>query len=205
MRTFRNRIAAATLAACALMVAACGPIASNPIALQYTPRNFLNPAAGAEGVAVRIVVNDRRTGRSLGNVEDHSGTPIAPIFATGNIADTLAHAISDGLATRGFNVVANAPVFVTVDLKHFDCQFQSSMLAASASARMVIDVTVARAGGPPVFSQRFSGSGTSTGFETASSENAKPALDRALSSAVNQVIVDPGFIAALESASRAPA
>jgi uncharacterized lipoprotein YajG len=202
----RYRITVAALAVCAMMAAACAPIGTNPIALEYTPANFLTPAPGAEGVAVQILVNDNRTDKSrLGNVEDSTGAPIAPILATSSVTDTLEQAIASGLATRGFNVIASAPVTIAVDIRQFDCQFQHGTLSGSASAQMAIDVQVARTGGKPLYSQRFTGAGSSSGFESASSDNAKPALDRALSAAVNQLINDPGFIGALDRASRAPA
>ncbi|HVA79199.1 MAG TPA: YajG family lipoprotein [Candidatus Binataceae bacterium] len=198
-----HRAAIAALAVCALAVSACAPVSSNPVTLEYTPPNFLTPAPGAEGVAIRIVVDDLRSDKTrLGDVLDNSGATIAPILAAGSVTDTIAQAIASGLGTRGFNVTPAAPAVVRVDLTRFDCTFQSGMLSGSASARMTMNVQVIAPDGKPVYAAAFSGEGDNGGFEDSSSDNAKPALDRALNDAVNRLIGDPGFVAALERASR---
>jgi uncharacterized lipoprotein YajG len=205
MTTRLRRAATAALAACALIAAACAPVSSNPVALEYTPPNFLTPAPGAEGVAIRVVVDDLRPDKSrLGEVQDSSGAAIAPILATGSVTDTIAQAISSGLGTRGFNIMPASPAIVRVAVTQFNCAFESGMLSGSATARMTINVQVFAHGGKQIYEKTFSGQGANGGFEVSSSENAKPALDRALSDTVNRLIGDPGFVAALERASRVP-
>ncbi|HUY26921.1 MAG TPA: YajG family lipoprotein [Candidatus Binataceae bacterium] len=188
----------------AVMGAACAAVSSNPITLEYTAPDFLNPAQGAEGVTLRVVVYDARADRSsLGNLQDSTGAVIGPITTTSSVTDTIAQAAASGLATRGFNVTATGPVIVRIDLARFDNQFEATTLGRSASARMVINVQVIGAGGKQIYAKTYSADGHNANFQSASGDNAKPALDRALSGAVNVLVTDPDFIAALERAARA--
>jgi len=198
----RRRMAIMILVA--VVGAACSAVSSNPITLEYTAPDFLNPAQGAEGVTVRVVVYDARADRSsLGNLQDSGGAAIGPITTTSDLTGTIAQATASSLATRGFNVTATGPVVVRIDLVRFDNQFVATTFGESASARMVINVQVIEAGGKQIYAKTYSAQGRNANFQSASSDNAKPALDRALSDAVNALVTDPDFIAALDRAARA--
>jgi len=168
------------------------------IPLTYTAQANVAKVAGADRVAVTVVVLDQRLDKtSVGVKKNGYGMEMAPIIATNDVAVLLTDAIATELADRGFNPGASNVVSVVAELNTFRNDFKNGFWAGDAVADVVMNVIVKNEAGIVVYSKLVQGQGINPNIQIASGENAKVALDSALKDAMNKLFSDQDFIDAL--------
>jgi uncharacterized lipoprotein YajG len=196
--------AIALLAGCAVIVAAgCSSAASSStITLTYTQPAFLTPAQHAEGVGVRILVQDERADKSkVGDVVGGSGVAEAPITSTNAVTDVVHSAVRAGLETRGFNVGTGA-IVMRIGITRFTTLYNSGLLGGASDTYVELSVQVAAADGKMIFQKSYTGRGQQQGMRMSSGRGAAEALDDALDQAVTTMLTDGRLMDALIAAAQ---
>ncbi len=190
------------LAGCAALAAAgCSSAASSStITLTYTQPAFLTPAQHAEGVGVRVVVQDERADKSkVGDVVGGSGVAQAPITSTNNVTDVVHSALRAGLETRGFNV-GSGSVTMRIGIARFTTLYEAGLLGGASDTYVELNVQVVTAGGKTIFQSTYTGRGKTPGMRMSSGRGAAEALDDALDQAVTTMLTDSRLMDALVAA-----
>jgi uncharacterized lipoprotein YajG len=177
----------------------------------YQPQQWARRVNGADQVTVRVVVHDLRRDRARVSVKKNGyGMEMAPIVSAMDVAGFIRSNVALELARRGFTVVEQTGLVINVDLRKYFNDFKIGFMSGDATAEVIFDVTAFRAGpdgdGPPIFLGHFEGAGENNGIQLCSGENAKVALDAALTDAMRLMFSDRRFVAALmQTAAPAPA
>ncbi len=190
-----------TFGACALT--------TDTIVPGYQPQQWARKVNGAEQVALRVVVRDMRRDHARVSVKKNGyGMEMAPIVSAMDVAGFIRANVALELARRGFTVVDQAALIVNVDLRKYFNDFKIGFLSGDATAEVIFDVTAFQTGpggeGPPIFLGHFEGAGENNGIQLCSGENAKVALDAALTDAMRLMFSDRRFFAALMQTGTAP-
>jgi uncharacterized lipoprotein YajG len=194
--------AAAIFGACAALIASgCSSAASSStVTLTYTPPVFVTPAQRAEGVGVRVAVQDERADRSkVGDVVGDSGTAETPITSTNNVTDVIGSAVRSGLETRGFNV-GTGTVAMRIGIMRFTTLYKPGLLGGASDTYVELQVQVSSAEGKTVFRNTYSGRGRQPGVRVSSGRGAAAALDAALDQAITAMLTDGNLMDALVAA-----
>ena len=183
-----------TFGACALT--------TDTIVPGYQPQPWARKIGGAEQVAVRVAVRDMRRDRARVSVKKNGyGMEMAPIVSAMDVAGFIRANVALELARRGFPVVEQTGLVVNVDLRKYFNDFKIGFMSGDATAEVIFDVTAYQTGpsgdGPPLFLGHFEGSGENSGIQLCSGDNAKVALDAALTDAMRLMFSDRRFFAAL--------
>jgi uncharacterized lipoprotein YajG len=185
----------------ALSGAGCSSAASSSnITLTYTQPAFLTPAQHAEGVGVRVVVQDERADKTkVGDVVGESGTAEAPITSTNAVTDVVRSAVRAGLETRGFNV-GTGRVAMRIGIARFTTLYQSGLLGGASDTYVELNVQIATADGKTIYRNSYTGRGKPQGMQMSSGRGAAEALDDALDQAVTTMLTDSRLMGALVAA-----
>jgi uncharacterized lipoprotein YajG len=192
-RTFLVIALAAMLPACALMTESID-VPYQPDAAQVAPV----PGAAAEIVAVdasdaRASYRDRVSTKKNGY-----GMEMAAITASNDIPATVADAIKGQLSARGFKI-GGGGADVSVEVLKFYNDFKNGFFSGDAVADVALNVKVLRPDKTIAYAKFYDASGTEPNIQLASGSNARLALIAALRNAINSVVSDPEFIAAVLS------
>jgi uncharacterized lipoprotein YajG len=203
-RSFRRAAlgAIALLAGCAALAAAgCSSAASSStVTLAYTQPAFLTPAQHAEGVGVRVVVQDERADKTkVGDVVGGSGVAESPITSTNDVTEVVHSAVRSGLETRGFNV-GTGSVAMRIAIRRFTTLYQAGLLGGASDTYVELSVQVASASGKTIFQKSYTGSGQQPGMQMSSGRGAAEALDDALDQAITTMLTDSNLMNALVAA-----
>jgi uncharacterized lipoprotein YajG len=197
--------AIALLAGCAATAAVGCSSAASPstITLTYTQPAFLTPTQHAEGVGVRVVVQDERADKTkVGDVVAASGAAQAPITSTNSVTDVVHSALREGLETRGFNV-GTGSVTMRIGIARFTTLYNSGLLGGASDTYVELNVQVVTADGKTIFQKSYTGRGQPAGMQMSSGRGAAEALDDALDQAVTTMLSDAGLTDALIAAAEA--
>lgn len=176
-----------------LLLAACG---GPPTVLTYTAPAGLQRQAGP-AVAVSAV-DERGDGPDwLGAIRGGFGNPVRTLRGDRPVADSITRAFQAGLEARGLAATpgAAAPATLAITIHKFNAN-----LYLSREATADFTATLAGAGGAPLWSERSRtelSEVTLAGGILADPKDLEAMLDRALSQAVDKVLDNPGFQAAL--------
>jgi uncharacterized lipoprotein YajG len=120
---------------------------------------------------------------------------MAPILASNDVAAVIKKAIDAELTARGFKSGGGAAK-VTVALQTFVNDFKMGFTQVDAHSDLTMTAVVKRPDGSVLYTRRVTADGTNQSL-VATGDTAKVALESALRSAVDQLVNDPGFIAAI--------
>jgi uncharacterized lipoprotein YajG len=190
-----------TFGACALT--------TDTIVPGYQPQQWARRVNGAQQVAVRVAVRDMRRDRMRVSVKKNGyGMEMAPIVSAMDVAGFIRANVALELARRGFTVVEQTGLVINIDLRKYFNDFKIGFLSGDATAEVIFDVTAFQLGpdgeGPPLFIGHFEGAGENNGIQLCSGENAKVALDAALTDAMRLMFSDRRFFAALMQTAAPP-
>ncbi len=173
--------------AAAALAAGCASVYPSRVELEYLPSQFYNPVVGAAGVAVRVEVRDQRSDQiDVGQTLDSNGKESAPITIKNDVDYVLQKSMEKALAMRGFDIAANAPVSVNLELSQFYTTFQPNWHAGVAHATLVMNAQIVARDGAVTFYQTVSGEG-GRNDQNLTGDNRAAGLDQALSRAVNNL------------------
>jgi uncharacterized lipoprotein YajG len=202
---FAPHAAALILIACAALGAwGCSSQAdSSTVTLNYTQPSFLTPVEHADGVGVRIVVQDDRADKSkVGDLTGDSGATAGPITSTGDITKLVRSAVRQGLETRGFSV-GTGQVALRIAITRFSTLYNPGLMGGASDTYVELNVQVVAAGGKAVFQHTYMANAEQQGFKMSSRRGAAEALDDALDQAVTSLLTDDLLLNAIVAAASA--
>ena len=201
LRTMVAVVAAGTLSACALV--------EDKVPVDYVSAGVpeTGALAGAADVAIVLTATDQRTvfADRIGTKKNVYGMEMARIVATNDVVELVRGSLERELRALGFRTEAGG-VPVGIELQNFYNDFRTGFWSGDAVAEVAFVLKVRDASGALLFSQLYSATGIEEKIQIASGENAKAALQKALTGAIKAAIDDPQLRQALLSArSRPPA
>lgn len=192
-RTFLVIAMAAMLSACALT--------TDSIDVPYQPDAAqAAPVPGAAAALVAIDATDARTSYRdrVSTKKNGYGMEMAAITASNDIPSTVADAIKGQLSARGFKIGAGG-ADISVEVLKFYNDFKMGFFSGDAVADVALNVKVLRPDKTIAYAKYYDAAGTEPNIQLASGSNARLALIAAFRNAVNSVVSDPEFIAAVLS------
>ncbi|HEY4394278.1 MAG TPA: YajG family lipoprotein [Polyangia bacterium] len=194
----------------ALSIGGCA-LTEDTVMLTYQPRAPAQRLSEAPAVTVSVVVRDDRRGNERDRVsckKNGYGMEMAAIRSVNDVPGLVKGSIQTELARRGFRSGPDG-VTVVVELRRLYNDFHPGFFSGDATAEADLEVSVfaprVTEGSPPVFEGRAEGEGKTENVQLSSGDNAKPALENALSEAVWRLFNNRRFVAAILSAGAAPA
>ncbi len=158
------------------------------------------PTPGAEDVLVTLNAQDRRVQLAdrVSTKKNGYGMEMARIVSTNNVVDLVRTSVEREFTAQGFRV-GSGGVPVTIELQNFYNNFEVGLVTGTASADVSFGLRVRDAAGAQLYARNYSGSGRIDDVMLMSGDNAKAALQKALSAAVKQVADDTALQQALLS------
>jgi uncharacterized lipoprotein YajG len=188
-------VAALSMGGCALT--------EDTVKLSYQPRGPAQRLDEAQEVTVVVVVRDERRSNERDRVsckKNGYGMEMAAIRSANDVPGLVKGSIQTELGRRGFKAGPSG-VTVVVELRRLYSDFHPGFFSGDATADADLEVSVfapgATEGTPPLFAGRAEGAGSNQNIQLSSGENAKPALEGALSEAVWNLFNNQRFVAAL--------
>jgi uncharacterized lipoprotein len=178
-------------------------LTEDTVRLAYRPRVAAQPLNKAENVSVAVVMRDERRAIERDRVSckrNGYGMEMAAIRSENDVPDLVRTSIYTELTRRGFRP-GSGGVTVVVEVRRLYNDFKTGFFAGDAVAEADLEVSVLAPGateaGPALFRGRANGAGQNPNVQLTSGENAKVALENALSEAVWRLFNNPRFISAL--------
>lgn len=191
--------------ACIGLLAALGACALTPdkIDLQYQSTAQTAVVPEASGIVVQVTASEGRQA-DLGKVsakKNAYGMEMAPITTGQSLPDLVRSAVEQELRREGFQI-GRGPVLVHLELEKFHNDFKSGFWTGDAVAEITVMAEIKSANGRILYARSVTGTGEEKDILLAVGENAKAALDRALSSCIARLVGDPNFTQAILTAGR---
>lgn len=153
---------------------------------------------GAADVAIVLTAIDQRSayGDRISTKRNGYGMEMARILATNDVVELVRGSLERELTALGFRTGA-VGLPVRVELRNFYNNFKVGFFSGDAEAEVAFVLKVTDPPGALLFSHFYSGTGTEAKIQLASGENAKAALQKALTAAIKAAIEDPALRQAL--------
>ena len=169
------------------------------IDLAYQPQQGVVEMPKASQVMVAVKVTDERQDKSrVGSKTNGYGAELAAIQTNEDVTVTVQHAIEQELHARGFQSGTNATVNIDVDMtkfyNKFDVGFSSATPISDLNMRLVVK---AKAGSVLYVKELETHVVMEKRAMLTGGNNARIALDKAFSNAMQTLFDDKAFIAAL--------
>ena len=190
-------IAAGLLSACALT--------EDKVPVDYIPNEGVTQVVGAEAISLTVTSADKRTqfADRISTKKNMYGMEMARIVAANDVVEVVRGGVERELKAQGF-AVGPGNASITVELQNFYNNFRVGFATGGAVADVALAVKVRNAGGALVYSQTYDASLSNDVF-MASGENAKAALEKALTTATRKIVDDKALQEALLATRPAPA
>ncbi len=171
-------------------------LTTDRVRLEYQPIRSAQTVNGADGITVFVTVNDLRADKTRVSCKKNGfGMEMAPIIAEEDPAVTIKRAIESEFIARGFKIGADALVLINSDITRFWNDHKTGFFAGDAVADLNMTVVVKTGSGEKIlFTKQIAAQGTETNTQLASGNNAKRALDKALSNGIGQLFEDQIFL-----------
>jgi uncharacterized lipoprotein YajG len=143
-----------------------------------------------------LVTDNRRDGKQVSCKKGNYGVELASIKLRGNLADAIENAIAAELNQFGYGVGEGDPV-IEVEIQRFYNDFKRGFVKSRGVAELFLGVHVKKMDGAIVYSKNIIGLGENGNVWIQSGENAKIALESALTDAIHKLIKDQYFRQAL--------
>lgn len=186
----------AWLLAPVLLLSACAP--KPAVRLDYAPQQGVSALPGAGKGAVTLAGTDARAVKNrISARRNPLGIETAAIPAQNDVLQFVLDAVAAELKNRGFQV-ADGPTRVTVTLKKLYNTFGVGVFSTTTLGEADFSIEVKGAAGRS-YSAEVKGEQRLKGIMRFSGENAKQAVEAALTQALATLFEDKAFIAALLS------
>lgn len=197
MRTAVAVVAAGLLSACA--------ITEDKVPVDYMANTGVMPVTGAQAISLTVTGADRRAQYvdRISTKKNGYGMEMARIVATNDVVEVVRGGVERELKAQGF-AIGPGSVSITVELQNFYNNFRLGLANGIAVADVALAVKVRNASGALVYSQTYDATASNDVF-LASGENAKAALQKALTIATRKIVDDRALQEALLATRPAPA
>jgi len=168
---------------------------TDEIDLVYEPRGGREQLAGAGDVPVQIyVVDNRPVQTDVGKINGKRGE----IISNQEVSEFIGSAIRKELTARGF--ASGDKVLISGDIKTLYNRFEVGFWSGDSHADFVFEIKVEQPKGTIHYARTFQTAGLEPNIQVMRGHNAKAALEQAVSKGINELFLDPKFIAALYKA-----
>jgi len=152
---------------------------------------------GAQNIHVTVTSSDARTENRarIGAQINGYGMEMAAIRSQVEVTEIVRDAIAAELRQRGYQV-SETGARVNAEVTTFYNDFSTGLLAGKSKADVALTVTVTDKSGVEVYRRAITGEAERT-VQLANGGNAATTLSQALSKALEQLMSDPAFVAAL--------
>lgn len=188
-------VAAGGLPGCALV--------TDTVDVRYQSAVAAAPVPGAERAVVQVATTEGRSGRpdQISSKKNGYGMEMAAILSSRLPTDLVRDAITEELRKEGFRIGQGA-VTVSAEVTKFSNDFKTGFFSADAAGEVTLGIQVRSAAGQILYSRTVTGEGLVTGVQLMGGNNAKDAVEKALSAAVARLVSDQAFTRALLDAGR---
>ncbi len=171
------------------------------IDIPYEPVAKAAPVSGASSSTVSVNTTDGRTTYRdrVGTKKNGYGMEMAAIVPAVSPPESLTKAFTQELTARGFQI-GQGGAAIQIELVRFYNDYKVGFFSADAVANMSFNVKIVGTDGKSVFSKFYQGEGTEPNNQFVGGDNARLALIKAFSAAVNSAMSDPDFIQAVIAA-----
>ena len=195
-----NKVKLITPFLLALMTFACA-LTEDTIDIRYNGRANITVVDGAEDVSVAVKGEDKRTVYKdrVGAKKNGYGMEMAAIKSKREVAEIFVKAMEMELENLGFKVVEGdgATKNMNIEVVRFYNDFKMGFFAGDAVADGLINVKVMSLSGDILFSKTFEGGAINENIQLATGDNAKEALESALTDIMAKTVQDVELYKAL--------
>jgi len=188
-----NKVKLITPFLLALMTFACA-LTEDTIDIRYNGRANITVVDGADDVSVAVKGEDKRTVYKdrVGAKKNGYGMEMAAIKSKREVAEIFAKAMEMELENLGFKVVEGdgATKNMNIEVVRFYNDFKMGFFAGDAVADGLINVKVMSLSGDILFSKTFEGGAINENIQLATGDNAKEALESALTDIMAKTVQD---------------
>lgn len=188
-----NKLKLITPLLLALMTFACA-LTEDTIDIRYNGRANITVVDGAEEVKVAVKGEDKRTVYKdrVGAKKNGYGMEMAAIKSKREVAEIFAKAMEMELENLGFKVVEGdaATKNMNIEVVRFYNDFKMGFFAGDAVADGLINVKIMSLSGDILFSKTFEGGAINENIQLATGDNAKEALEAALTDIMAKTVQD---------------
>jgi uncharacterized lipoprotein YajG len=185
-----------------LSVSACA-WTEERVDLAYEQAGISAALPDARSVKIEVAPADARsTYRDrVSSKKNGFGMEAAAITSSNDVADLVGRSIEQGLKARGFEIGSGGSK-LAVDIHKFYNDFKVGIWSGTSAAEINLAVRLLDPAGAPRFSKSYSAEGIVKPIMLMGPENARLALNKALTDAVARVVNDPDLTNALVAAGR---
>jgi uncharacterized lipoprotein YajG len=188
-----NKVKLITPFLLALMTFACA-LTEDTIDIRYNGRANITVVDGADDVSVAVKGEDKRTVYKdrVGAKKNGYGMEMAAIKSKREVAEIFVKAMEMELENLGFKVVEGdgATKNMNIEVVRFYNDFKMGFFAGDAVADGLINVKVMSLSGDILFSKTFEGGAINENIQLATGDNAKEALESALTDIMAKTVQD---------------
>jgi len=175
---------------------------STPISYNAPPN--LEVAQGAADITLQVSARDGRASNKdrVGSVKNGYGMETARIISENDLVSLVRGGVENELGSLGYKMGAGG-FNVGVELQTFYNDFKTGFFSGDSVAEVAFNLSVTKPDGGYVYSRSYKGIGMKKNIMMAVASNARPALEEALTNAMEQLINDVSLQQALATAARA--
>lgn len=187
-----------------LLLSACA-LVEDQVPVNYVAPTNLTVVPGASGVAVDIAPSDHRVSNRdrISTKKNGYGMEMAAIRSTNDVVTLVGTAVERELASLGFQL-GKGGVAVRVEVDTFYCDFKTGFFSGEGVAEVAFTLKAFKPGGDIAYSRSYRAVGMNKDVMIFSGDNARIALEDALTRAILQVIQDGDLHRALVAAGSKP-
>lgn len=173
-------------------------LTTDRVNIGYKARANIAVVEGAEKVNIKVVNEDKRTVYKdrVGVKKNGYGMEMAAIIPTADVSKTFADAIASEMESLGFKIGEGGKT-LKVELVRFYNDFKMGFFAGDSVADGLINVSVSNKSGELIFTRSYEGGGIEKNIQLATGENARLALEKAMTDIVTKIPQDKDLQSAL--------
>jgi uncharacterized lipoprotein len=185
------------------MLSGCA-FTTDRVNIAYTPKVGVTPVKEASNIVIGLRLKDERQEKSnkVSSKKNAFGVETAPILANEEITLTFRRGLEQELRARGFKIGDDALVYVDANIIKFWNDFKIGFFAGDSVAELNMSILVRGVNGQVHYSKIITTEGVEPNIQLMTGDNAKIALDIALTNGINQLFEDSVFIQRLIESSR---
>lgn len=183
--------------ACSLAVlTGCSYVPEN-VDVSYEPLQYTNKIENASKILVDVqVVDNRRDGKTVSRKKGDRNVERASIRLANDLSEEITRAVSSELYNRGFGI-QTGDTAVQIEIQKFYNEFKEGFIGSRGLSELILSVNVTKHTGNIHYSKMIIGIGENDSVWIHSGNNAKRALNAALSDAIHKLFNDRAFLQAL--------
>lgn len=167
------------------------------VEVSYNPLQQAEKIEKAAEVNVSVqVVDNRRDGKTVSRKKGDYNIERASIQLSNDLSQEITWAMSTELLNRGFNLAENG-THIDIEIQKFYNEFKEGFFGSRGLSELILSVIVTKKEGSIFYSKMIIGIGENDSVWIHSGNNARRALNAALTDAIQKLFNDRSFIQSL--------